>query len=83
MTRAERVAQAQDKVRKWELQGRWKRYPQLGPVPAKWMDVGEPPTSLSVYVSVVLDAVDYAGAIAKMMNEPTPLLRFLEEREAV
>jgi hypothetical protein len=70
----EREVLAEDRLRKWDLQRRWQKFKaKLGPVPAKWMDVGPPPTNKLDYISEILVA-SYRGPIRGMLNEPTPLL---------
>lgn len=67
-----RGAQAQDRVRKWGLQARWRHFPELGPVPEKWMDVGPSPTGVALFSECM--TAFYLDPIAGMLNEPSTLL---------
>lgn len=74
--RTEREILADDRLKKWNIQKRWAKFPQLGPIPQKWMDVGPAPQGLVPYLNEVFISV-YLGPVREMMNAPTPLLRYL------
>jgi len=73
----QREREAEEKIRLWGYQQRWKKFPQLGSIPAKWMKWGPPPASRLTYVSEILTAV-YSPSIRGMLNEPSPLLKLLQ-----
>lgn len=70
-----REHEAADRVEAWSRQSRWRRFPQLGAVPEKWMRFGDAPQGLS-FISEVLLAV-YSPALRDILNRPSPLLQFL------
>jgi hypothetical protein len=60
-------------MRQDALRRRWQRFPQLGPVPEKWVHDEPPPT-----LDEMLRAF-YVEPIAECLNRPSPLLRLLEK----
>ena len=74
---SERAAKAQERVRKWGYQSRWKKFPQLGPIPEKWMDVGPVPRGGS-YMNELLMAI-YEPALVHFFNQSSPLMKYLEK----
>lgn len=71
-----RIHQAQERLNKWGWQRRWLRFPQLGPIPDKWLDVGPPPTSPTTYFNEIFLATGMIEAIAEQINAPNPLLTY-------
>lgn len=72
-----REHEAEEKLRFWGYIRRWQRFPQLGPVPERWMKYGgEPP--FSVVVSETLKAI-YLPAVRHWLNQPSPLMQLLEK----
>jgi hypothetical protein len=69
---------AAERNRKWGWQHLWKKFPQLGPIPEKWMDVGPAPKGLSAINELLIEV--YSPAIRHMLNQPSPLMAFLEKR---
>lgn len=76
--RTSRENEADEKLRFWRYIARWQKFPQLGPVPARWMKYGgEPP--FSVVMHEVLRAI-YLPVVRHLLNQPSPFLAYLEKR---
>jgi hypothetical protein len=72
-----RGALARERTRKWGLQARWARFPQLGPLPEKWADDPGAPTERLGHFNEILVGY-YLDPISHMLNSPSPLLKYLE-----
>ena len=66
---------ARYKLQLWEYQRRWRRFPQLGPIPEKWTIFGPKPDRLT-WISTALQAY-YEGPIRRMVNDDNLLWRVL------
>ena len=70
---------AQRTLRQWEWQQRWAKHTdRLGPIPAKWMDVGPRPSPAAV-MQMMLVASEYRERIQEQLEKPSILRQYFKE----
>lgn len=73
-----REEEAREKSLFWGRIQRWNKFPQLGPVPERWMKYGGKPPFMVAMQELLIGY--YSPAIREMVNTPSPLLRFIGKR---